>query len=387
MRNLFTFTIALVLLASVLLSACGLILSSAPIGTAPDGVATAAAQTVVAQMTQLAGAVTPTPTLMPPTITPTLTEEPPQPSATPTSLPTATPTLAPTPIPTPCDWAQFVQDVSIKDGTVFNTGASFTKTWRLKNIGSCTWTRGYDLVFVRGDRLEGSHVVPLSSNVLPGQTIDVSVKLAAPMKPGNFRGYWQLRNAQGILFGLGKGANASFWVDIKVSEPNRKTVFNFAEEYCLASWRSDVGRLDCPGSSDSHDGFVLKLDNPALENRRENEATLWAHPDYASTGWISGTFPPIKIREGDRFRAWIGCLKDTKGCNVLFQLDYQIEGRPMKSLGEWHEVHDGEVTVLDLDLSDLAGEKVTFTLSVIVNKKPAKANGFWFAPRIERIKR
>jgi hypothetical protein len=386
MKSLSTFTIVLMLLVSVLLSACGLLLSGAPIGTAPNGVATAAAQTVVAQMTQLASEASPTPTLMPPTITPTATDEPLQPSTTPSVPPTAAPTFTPTPIPIPCNWAQFIQDVSVKDGSVFNTEASFTKTWRLKNIGSCTWTREYDLVFVSGDHLDGSLSVPLSGNVLPGQTVDVSVKLTAPKKTGSFRGYWQLRNAQGVLFGLGKSANASFWVDIRVSEPDRKTIFNFADEYCQASWRSDVGRLDCPGSSDNHDGFVLKLDNPALENRRENEETLWAHPNYASTGWISGTFPPIKIREGDRFRAWIGCLKDTKGCNVLFQLDYQIEGRPVKSRGEWHEVYDGEVTVLDLDLSDLAGEKVTFILSVIVNNKPAKANGFWFAPRIERIK-
>ena len=39
--------------------------------------------------------------------------------------------------------------------------------------------------------------------------MDISVNLKAPTTPGNYRGYWKLRNAAGGLF-------ATFYVDIKV---------------------------------------------------------------------------------------------------------------------------------------------------------------------------
>ena len=39
-----------------------------------------------------------------------------------------------------CDQAQFVSDLTVPDGSSFAPGATFTKTWRLKTIGTCTWT-------------------------------------------------------------------------------------------------------------------------------------------------------------------------------------------------------------------------------------------------------
>jgi len=34
------------------------------------------------------------------------------------------------------DWAQFIADVTEPDGTRYDPGATFTKTWRLRNIGT-----------------------------------------------------------------------------------------------------------------------------------------------------------------------------------------------------------------------------------------------------------
>lgn len=71
--------------------------------------------------------------------------------ATPT---TPTPTLNPE-IEFCTDKATFVEDVSVADGTNFSPGASFTKTWRLKNVGTCAWTPQYKLSFQGGDQLGG----------------------------------------------------------------------------------------------------------------------------------------------------------------------------------------------------------------------------------------
>jgi len=52
-----------------------------------------------------------------------------------------------------CDHVQFVSDVTVPDGSSFTPGAAFTKTWQLKNIGTCTWTTSYSLVYAGGDQM------------------------------------------------------------------------------------------------------------------------------------------------------------------------------------------------------------------------------------------
>ncbi len=184
----------------------------------PDSYATLQAmvtQTIVA-MTQNA----PTQTPVPPTATPlppTLTPVPP----TNTPLPTATAISY-------CDWVTFVKDVTVPDGTQFTSGENFTKTWRLQNRGTCTWTPDYMLVFVRGDSMGGTTAVRLPGYVSPGQTVDVSVTLTAPIQKGNYVGHWMLRNQYGILFGYGDNANKAFFVDINVKDlPHGEVTGNF----------------------------------------------------------------------------------------------------------------------------------------------------------------
>ena len=75
-----------------------------------------------------------------------------------TTAPEATLTLAstntvaapPTNTPSPCNNAVFVSE-TVPDGTEYDVGESFTKTWRLKNVGTCTWNTNYKLKFKSGD--------------------------------------------------------------------------------------------------------------------------------------------------------------------------------------------------------------------------------------------
>jgi hypothetical protein len=340
-------------------------------------VLTQAHETVEAHFTQTQMAVTPTDipssqTPIPPTATfaPTATNPPPTPTAT----------------NVPCDWAQFVSDVTVKDGRVFLPGTEFTKTWRLKNIGSCTWTKDYDLIFVSGDGMNAYATAQFPDAAVPGETIDLSVKMTAPADGGRYKGYWQLRNANGIVFGYGANARSPFWVDIKVLEIDEDADFSFALNYCLAQWRSGVVRdMGCPTQRDNQNGFVQLLNKPDMESHHDDEPTILAHPDNHVNGWIVGEFPAIEVKENDRFRAWVGCLNESEGCHVSFSLAFQIEGGPIGSLGEWDEVYDGAITDINVDLSDLAGERVTFILGVVARGgNTAKANAFWFNPHIMR---
>src|SRR6202142_1479256 len=117
-------------------------------------------------------------------------------------IPVATVTAHPVSLGT-CDSAQFVSDVTVPDDTFINPGATFVKTWRLKNTGACQWNTSYSLVFARGSQMGGPASVAFPGTVLPGQTVDLTVTLTAPTNGGTFRGYWQLRNSAGALFGIG----------------------------------------------------------------------------------------------------------------------------------------------------------------------------------------
>jgi hypothetical protein len=392
-----------------LIVACALILATVacnlPFGAAPTPqdigmVYTQAAQTVVAQLTQVppatsgAGGQPSATSALPgqPTATPTLapTNTPPPPTATQRPAPTATP--RPTATPLPCNLASFVKDVTIPDGATLAPGTTFTKTWRLRNAGSCTWDSGYRLVFYKGEDMDGT-TTRLPKVVRPGETVDVSVNLVAPEATGTYQGYWMLRDTDG-RFGIGADGETPFWVKIRVKEVTSGQVYNFADNYCSADWESDAGSLPCPGATDDKDGFVVFLSNPNLESRHENEATIWTNPEMTTDGWIRGTYPGIKIKSGDTFVADIGCLANHPKCDVIFQLGYLTTGTEpdtdtgtstnIEKLGEWREVYDGKITRVDVDLSDLDGKKVQFVLTVLANGSSKDDAAFWLMPQILR---
>jgi hypothetical protein len=116
-----------------------------------------------------------------------------------------------------CDAVQYVADVTVPDDTVMAPNFAFTKTWRLKNIGTCTWTTSYKIDFASGNPMSAVFPVNLSQSVAPGQTVDVSVNMVAPSTAGNYQGNWKLKNATGSAFGIGASASDPFWVKIIVS--------------------------------------------------------------------------------------------------------------------------------------------------------------------------
>ena len=87
-----------------------------------------------------------------------------------------------------CDWAGFVMDVTVPDGTTLAVNTPFTKTWRLKNIGTCTWTTAYSVFYVNGDMMSAPPSVPMPKSVAPNETVDISVQMVAPPVAGHFRG-------------------------------------------------------------------------------------------------------------------------------------------------------------------------------------------------------
>ncbi len=115
-------------------------------------------------------------------------------------------------------------DVTIPDDTKMQPGESFTKVWRLQNIGTCLWTSDYALVWFSGEKLGAQQSVPLNGKVDPGQIVEISVDMVAPMETGTYQSNWKLRNTNGLLFGIGPGGVSAFWVRIVVVEAPTTTI-------------------------------------------------------------------------------------------------------------------------------------------------------------------
>lgn len=123
-----------------------------------------------------------------------------------------TPTPAPTstagPPPACLDGLQLIGhpnlDPDLDNPPVKLPGEPFTKVWQVKNTGTCTWDTTYRLVFASGNTPGaemGGKPTPLTKEVAPGETTEVSVDLVAPITSGVYLAWWQMENGNASAFG------------------------------------------------------------------------------------------------------------------------------------------------------------------------------------------
>lgn len=147
----------------------------------------------------------------------------PLPTPQPTQAPAATATVAPQPTQAPAaciDNMSYVADLNYDDKNmtappVLQPGQSFTKSWRIRNSGTCTWNSTYFLAYASGNSTlsqMGGQPTYIKGTVAPGATYDISVQLTAPTQPGVYQGFWQM-NGQGKAFGT------KIYVGIQVLAP------------------------------------------------------------------------------------------------------------------------------------------------------------------------
>jgi hypothetical protein len=223
-------------LAAILLV---LVATSCNIGKAPEptpdvnAIYTSAAGTMVAdlnsQLTQTAQAMPPPATNTPPSsATPLVTF-----AVATGSVPFGTPgtpilaTLAlSTPRPTSgtvtfggqngCNAAVFIGETKPLDGTLMDQGKVFTKGWSMFNSGTCAWDEGYSWAFKSGDRMQGEdiHITQVNDFTKPQHSQAFVVQFQVPNKPGEYKGFWQMKDDAGNWFG------DMPWVDIVVGSRN-----------------------------------------------------------------------------------------------------------------------------------------------------------------------
>ncbi len=311
-----------------------------------------------------------------------------------TPTPTFTPMFTSTPIPTATpvitDKVEFVKDVTIPDGANIDSGDKFTKTWQLKNIGTTTWTTSYSLVFVSGNAMGAAASIPLTKNVAPGETVDLSIEFTAPEKAGSYQSYWMLRNSSGKNFGVGGSSDQSFWVKISVADyetdevPSVKYDYDLAAKICSADWNSDLkADVAYPCDYDPYNSnlWVSIENNPVFENGyKDDERTIIMYLNSDTASWIQGFYPEFEIQSGHHFKSVVGCVQNNEACNAIVSIDIKVDGKT-ENIAKWTETYDKKVNDIDLDLSAYAGKKVQIIIG-FSNKSKTNSEIFWLAPRI-----
>jgi len=358
-----------ILILSILLLGCNLPLFSS-INVETGALFTEAAATLKA-MTEIASLITPSPT-------PTNNGL--------TQTPVVTIEITPNPSETGsvCDKASFHGDVNIPDGTILPPSTKFTKIWKIRNDGTCTWTSDYALVFSDGYSMGANAAVTLGVEVEPGQTVEIKLDLTAPLAPGVYRSNWKLRNGDGVVFGLGASGTNSFWVEIEVQGQTTNYKYDFSYNICAADWTSSgEEEILCPSGAKGSSGYIEFLTEPNLEGYKDDEPGILINPGEGIGSWVEGVYPLQTISNGDHFKSLVACEGGSESCNLKFILSY-YEGGIQKFLGEWVETYEGLYTTVDKDLSTLAGKNIRIALR-IENRvsSSSNANGIWFVPIID----
>jgi hypothetical protein len=118
-----------------------------------------------------------------------------------------------------CNDGTFMGETAPLDGTVMDPLKNFSKGWQILNSGTCAWDEGYSFAFLGSPPstpgFEGYSIV-LPKNkpedyTKPNSTQTYIVKLTTPKTPGDYKGYWKLKDDAGNFF----GPLVSVWIVVK----------------------------------------------------------------------------------------------------------------------------------------------------------------------------
>jgi hypothetical protein len=202
-------------------------------------------------------------------------------------------------------------DITIPDDSQITAGDSFIKTWKLVNTGSCTWTSSYSANFFYGERMGAPESVPLEANVLPAQSVEISIEMIAPSSPGTYQGNWKLMNPAGELFGIGPNGDLPFWVRIIVPEnpSNTATPSATGTQGATATYNPTIspsptstppiqasGKLSpAPGDTIDLDSLTLNSGNQDLLYQMDANNYHWLTPsDEAMIGVFGNQEPNLQ---------------------------------------------------------------------------------------------
>lgn len=94
----------------------------------------------------------------------------------------------------------FVRDVTIGEGESVPPDTKFLKTWLIQNTGEESWPANCTLRFVNGDKMDSPDWVAVRS-LGARDTLNISVRMKSPERPGIYQGQWRMFNQSMVPFG------------------------------------------------------------------------------------------------------------------------------------------------------------------------------------------
>ena len=221
------------------------------------------------------------------------------------------------------DSAILVEDVNYPDNTRLDAGKSFTKTWKLQNVGTCTWS-GYKVHFVNGDRMSSPDSVPVPETPA-SSPVDVSVELTAPSADGTYRGNFELRDPEGnpVLI----GTESIFWVQIIVGAGGTTNISG-------TPVTSQVG--NCVYTT--NDGYVQTLINLINEARADvgrPALTVNGQLMNAAQGHSLDMACNDFLRHSGSDGTWVGDRLLRAGYPNSYYLEIIAIGLPQDAMNQW----------------------------------------------------
>lgn len=259
----------------------------------------------------------------------------------------------------------FVSDVNFPDGTMTLPYTTFTKSWYIQNIGTCTWNSNYKIVYYSGDKKGTADSFPLFTSdkiAKTGESIIASVKLYAGETQSTYTTYWAMESDDGEVFNGGDAQNIPLSSKFVVGSQ-----YNFYENLSGAICSDDAGYFYC-GSSDrtSGRGVVYYESNPTVESNYAGQPGIIIGTPLTEGGITRVSFGPVQVPRGTWLRASISCRPDTPLCNTKVRLLVQAEGLTEQQVTETQEFNDGFTTQWNVQLSDYGyhDQSLTYTFEV-----------------------
>ncbi len=178
-----------------------------------------------------------------------------------------------------------------------------------------------------------------------------------------------------------------------------KMTLSFTDVAHLAYWTTNSGVLDWPVPEGNKTGSAFVKESITMEDGRGHSPALATYPEQVNGGWIDGIFSgfytegaskalmtrPVLIPRSAKFTAEVGFKKgaiDTDGVWFTFGVIYE-NGTSDYDQGIF-ATYDEKLDLYEVDLSHLAGEKVSFVLSVEDGEGSSYQQNYavWIDPKI-----
>ncbi|MFH2101843.1 MAG: NBR1-Ig-like domain-containing protein [Chloroflexota bacterium] len=214
---------------------------------------------------------------------------------------------------------EFVADVTIPAGTRFTQPQDFTKVWRLRNLGTCTWTpTAYSLRFIDGERMSDTGFMLVPGPIQPGETVDLLVPMTAPASPGLYSGNWGLFDGSAQQVPGPDGNPLALPVTIEVVPPGAEILP--ARLYFLS------------GQSGSVQLWRMEMDAATVtQTTAESEAVIAydINPSDETIAFISQNQVLLTDRDGSNRQVFASLGEDVFSASLAWSPDGQTLAYPL----------------------------------------------------------